>query len=195
MNEDRVILESKTVDESSGIDVREQILRIACYDEFHALEVYKKVIQTFGNIAPFSNIVQSEQRHIDACLSLCAKYGVNPPINDWQPKITIPSTVGECCALGVQAEIDNVAMYDRLLFYASDPDIIDVFYSLQAASANNHLNAFSACAMQNTDLSKLIPTSMQGLLQGQNRDFLIGTIIGAGLFYMVDQSKNKSRKD
>lgn len=64
-NADIDILLARKVDPSYPLPTMIQALRIALYDEYHAKAVYLKVLQTFGNVLPFSNIVQAEQRHID----------------------------------------------------------------------------------------------------------------------------------
>ena len=127
----------------------DQVLRIAVYDEYHAYETYKKTIETFGNVTPFSNIMEAEVRHFNALEPLLIKYNVPAPINNWYEKIELPNSLQECCEVGVAAEIDNVKMYDNLLSYVDEyPDIKDVLYKLQAASYNNHLPAFRNCVQK-----------------------------------------------
>ena len=142
VNFDERVLISQRVDLSFDEPILNQTLRIAAYDEYHAYEVYKKVIEKFGNVNPFANIIVAEQNHINATLSFLKKYDVEPPINDWEDKIEIPDTLIECCEVGVAAEIDNIKMYDNLLSYTKQADIQDMFFRLQAASFNNHLPAF-----------------------------------------------------
>jgi len=40
----------------------------------------------------------------------------------------------------------NMAMYDRLIAAADQPDVIDILQRLQAASRDHHLPAFQRCA-------------------------------------------------
>ena len=49
------------------------------------------------------------------------------------------------CAAGVEAETDNIALYDRLLKLNLPADVEQVFTNNRAASFNNHLPAFEAC--------------------------------------------------
>ena len=148
-NFDEDLLIGLRVDESYNEPILHQVLRIAVYDEYHAYETYKKTIETFGNVAPFSSIIQAEVRHFSVLEPLLVKYNVPAPINNWASKIELPNTLLECCEVGVAAEIDNVKMYDNLLSYVDQyPDIKDVLYQLQAASYNNHLPAFRNCVQQ-----------------------------------------------
>ncbi len=145
VNFDEKILIAQRVDPSFDEPVLNQTLRIAAYDEYHAYETYKKVIEKFGALNPFANIIIAEQNHINATLTLLQKYSIEPPVNDWVDKIEIPDTIIECCEVGVAAEIDNIKMYDNLLFHTKEADIQDMFFRLQAASFNNHLPAFRNC--------------------------------------------------
>jgi len=152
VNFDEQLLEGLRVDPNYDEPVLNQALRIAMYDEYHAYEAYRKIIDTFGNVRPFSNIIEAEIRHYNALAPLLEKYGVPLPIDNWYDKIELPDTLLECCEVGVAAEIDNVRMYDNLLIYAEGyPDIQDIFYQLQAASYNNHLPAFRQCVQQYSD--------------------------------------------
>jgi len=154
VNFDEDLLVTLRVDPSYDEPILHQVLRIAIYDEYHAYETYRKVIETFGNVLPFSNIIEAEIRHYQALMPLLEKYNIPVPIDNWYEKIELPKTLVECCEVGVAAEIDNVQMYDNLLLYVEEyPDIQDVLYQLQAASYNNHLPAFRNCVVQYTNES------------------------------------------
>jgi len=141
-NDDREMLISFRVDENNKMPVLHQIIRIAVYDEYHAYETYKKVVETFGPVQPFVNIMQAEISHFEALSQLAKKYEVPLPVNDWEGKIEAPSSLLEASEVGVAAEIDNIRMYDRLIEYAKEyPDVLDLMQRLQAASYNNHLPA------------------------------------------------------
>ncbi|QKF58790.1 ferritin-like domain-containing protein [Aliarcobacter lanthieri] len=143
---DYSILTNKKVDPNSVIPVRDQILQIAVYDEFEAYETYSRIIEKFGNITPFINIKEAEAVHYSVLIQLMQKYNIEVPINDFSTAIiNIPNTIIECCELGVAGEINNISMYNNLLSFAVDSDIIDVLFKLQAASYNNHLPAFRNC--------------------------------------------------
>lgn len=145
-NFDEDLLISQRVDESLDQPVLHQVLRIAIYDEYHAYNAYRKTIDTFGNVKPFTNIMESEIRHYNILAPLLEKYNVQMPIDNWYEKIELPNTIQECCELGVVAEIENIKMYDDLLLYTGEyPDVQDVLFRVQAASYNNHLPAFRNC--------------------------------------------------
>lgn len=154
-NFDEALLVKQRVDASYNEPILHQVLRIAIYDEFHAYETYRKIIDTFGNVAPFTNIIEAEIRHYQALTPLLQKYEVPMPFDNWYEKIEVPSTLVECCEVGVGAEIENIQMYDDLLMYVDEyPDVQDVLFRLQAASYNNHLKAFRECVISYTNGAK-----------------------------------------
>jgi len=149
VNFDEALLVSQRVDPSYNEPILHQVLRIAVYDEYHAYETYRKIIDTFGVTRPFSNIMEAEVRHYSMLIPLLEKYDVPIPIDNWYEKLELPDTLLECCEVGVAAEIDNIRMYDDLLQYVDDySDVRDVLYKVQAASYNNHLPAFRRCVSQ-----------------------------------------------
>ncbi|PIE64734.1 MAG: DUF2202 domain-containing protein [Desulfobacterales bacterium] len=118
----------------------------ALNDEYKARAIYRYVINTFGPIRPFMNIVEAESRHIQALLPLFHKYGIPVPPDTWDQRIDKPESVMDACSIGVEAEIENAEMYGRLLKATVDyPDIQRVMMHLQRASVENHLPAFQRC--------------------------------------------------
>lgn len=167
-NFDEALLLSHRVDTTLTVPTMHQALRIALYDEYHARAAYTKVAQTFGFVPPFSNIIQAEESHINALLDLFAKYGIEPVIDDWASKVTTEATFVENCEVGVAAEIENIKMYDNLIPYAEMPDVLDVFYRLQAASFNNHLPAFRACVASGYGATNIGADANSEFQNGQN---------------------------
>jgi hypothetical protein len=127
-------------------DAEIRILLEALDDEYRAHATYGQVIEDFGPVRPFVNIREAEGRHIEALLALFERYDVPVPDNPWPGRVDRYATPEEACRAGVEAEIANGAMYDRLLRKAHRPDIIPVLASLRAASRERHLPAFQRCA-------------------------------------------------
>lgn len=123
-----------------------EILTEAVEDEYKARATYRRVLEKFGDVRPFSNILEAEQRHIDALRVLFKDYGLRIPEDNWPDRVETPGTLMAACQAGVAAELDNAAMYDRLLAASSDyPDVQSVLRNLQRASQENHLPAFQRC--------------------------------------------------
>ena len=127
-------------------EILSNVLIEAINDEYKARATYRHVISKFGDIRPFSNIVEAEGRHIEALLPLFIKYKIAVPEDQWYSRIQPPESLIEACRIGVEAEIENAEMYNRLLDSTKEyPDVQQVLRQLQRASAENHLPAFQRC--------------------------------------------------
>lgn len=145
----------------------EAILIEALDDEYKARATYRLVLNKFGDIPPFSNIVESEGRHIEALSVLFHKYEIPIPTDTWQAKVEVPASILAACETGVEAEIENAAMYDRLLKQAEAyPNVQAVLRQLQRASQQNHLRAFQRCVVRENNQGSL---SGAGLGAGRRR--------------------------
>lgn len=118
----------------------EEMLRYAIEDEWLAEAEYAALMAEFDVDRPFSNIRRAELTHIDALLPLFETYDVELPVKPDQA--AIPDTLAETYQIGVDAEIANIAMYEKFLAHDNLPaDISAVFTRLMNAS-KNHLKAF-----------------------------------------------------
>mgnify|MGYP003530464339 CR=1 FL=1 len=123
-------------------------LLAALDDEYKARATYRQVLADFGDVRPFSNIVEAEQRHIDALLVLFERYGIEVPEDPWPGQAPRFSSIEEACQAGVQDEIDNAALYDRVLAGTERDDVLATYQNLQRASQENHLPAFERHAQR-----------------------------------------------
>jgi len=115
-------------------------------DERNAIATYEAVIETFGEVRPFVNILRAEQQHEAAWLFMFDRYGVDIPA-DVAPTIPTFTTAVDACAAARQVEIDNAGLYDEMLAtFAPYPDLTQVTTALRNASLYNHLPAFERCA-------------------------------------------------
>lgn len=124
----------------------EEALLLALTDEYKAWAVYDQVIADFGAVRPFTSIQKSETSHIAALVALFERYGLAVPANTWPGSVPSFDSLAEACAAGVQAEVDNAALYDELFSMVDNSDIVQVFTSLQRVSETRHLPAFERCA-------------------------------------------------
>ena len=124
-----------------------EALDSAIDDEYKAHATYEAVINKLGSTRPFSMIIRAEEKHISSLKAIYDKYDLEIPEDPYQD-VQIAETRAQNCSIGVQAEIDNAALYrDSLLPAVSDyPDISSVFTQLMNASQDNHLPAFEKCA-------------------------------------------------
>ncbi|XDE60388.1 DUF2202 domain-containing protein [Arthrospira platensis BEA 1257B] len=137
--------------DNPALDSLKQALCEAIQDEYKACATYRLIIQKFGPIRPFVNIIEAEKRHIQALIPLFIRYNIPIPEDDWETCIIPPNSVQEACEQGVKAEIENGEMYQRLLKATSNYwDVQNVFLNLQRASQENHLPAFKRCVTRRT---------------------------------------------
>jgi hypothetical protein len=118
----------------------------ALLDEWHAENIYLRVIADHGNVLPFFNVVIAEQRHSATLEAVLRSRAMPIPGNPWTlenvPRFT---TVAEACAAAAAAEVANVALYDRYLSLNLPADVLQVFSANRRASIQNHLPAFERC--------------------------------------------------
>ncbi|MGD8361031.1 MAG: DUF2202 domain-containing protein [Gemmatimonadota bacterium] len=122
-------------------------MEVAIQDEYKAELVYLQVMEDFGSVPPFSNIVFAEERHSEALARLFQARGVDVPESKWDPsQIPSFSSLSEACRAGVTAEIENAEIYQGYLDLDLPADVRQVFESNQAASLERHLPAFERCS-------------------------------------------------
>jgi len=117
------------------------MLTYAIQDEYLARAEYASIIDTYGNIAPFRNIIRAEDEHASQLLVLFAEYGIAAPADTGSDYVAAVPSLTAAYQAGVDAEINNIAMYDKFLAQDLPADVRVVFESLRAAS-ENHLAAF-----------------------------------------------------
>lgn len=120
-------------------------LEEALDDEYRAEATYQAIIDKFGAVRPFINIIEAERRHAGMVKRQYARLGIEAPENPYLGEIEAPESLLDACKNGVEAEIENIALYDRLLPKVSDPQVRETLGRLQAASRDNHLPAFQRC--------------------------------------------------
>lgn len=123
----------------------EAVLLEALDDERKAEATYAAVIRKFGKVRPFINIIAAERRHSAAIELQMVRLGFPIPTNHLEGKGSAPATLAEACRIAIEAEIENIALYDRLLPAIPDDVVRQVLQNLQDASRDNHLPAFRRC--------------------------------------------------
>ncbi len=128
-----------------GVDVEnpsiEEMLTFALEDEVLAYSTYNEIVEVFDVSKPFTNIMKAELRHQEAIIALMNDYGMDVPEVDASDYITLPISLEESYEAGVQAEIDNIALYNTFLKEDIPEDVKDVFEYLIKGS-EKHLSAF-----------------------------------------------------
>ena len=146
----------------------EEMLVYAIQDEYMAQAEYDAVMDTFNTSRPFSNIIKSEATHIQLLLPLFQTYGYAVPLNNAADLTVLPSSLEETYQIGVQAELNNIAMYQAFLKEDLPQDVELVFERLMKAS-ESHLKAFQNAADGNPAGSQVRSMAGNGFHQGADR--------------------------
>lgn len=124
-------------------DVEAQGLVMAIEEEYKARALYEYVIANFGPVAPFVEIAASEAQHASVLVRTATKYGISYPAYD--PSVfsfPVFSTIEEAYQAGIDAEIEDAALYDTLMAGTDRVDLLRVYSNLQRASLESHLVEF-----------------------------------------------------
>jgi len=119
----------------------EKMLVYALQDEYLARATYRAVIEKLGAQQPFSNIIKAEEQHIGILKDVFGARKLSVPKDTAASYISAPATLQESYAMGVKAEVDNIAMYDDFLKRELPADVKSAFVRLRDAS-KGHLAAF-----------------------------------------------------
>jgi len=117
------------------------MLMYAVQDEYLAHGEYAAIIAKFGSQKPYTNIMKSEETHLAYLKEVYLAYGLDFPADTSASHIVVPADLLEAAETGVQAEIDNIAMYELFLTYDLPENVYEVFSALKSGS-DNHLLAF-----------------------------------------------------
>jgi len=118
----------------------EAMLLYAMEDEHMALAEYEAIMETFNVDRPYANIARSEETHIAYLTELYDKYGFEIPSVNTTDHVVVPASLGEAAQVGVDAEIANIAMYEKFLEEDLPYDVRELFTFLQESS-EKHLSA------------------------------------------------------
>lgn len=123
----------------------EEMLTYAIQDEYAAQAEYSSIIATYGSVKPYKNIVTAEAKHINALIPLFGASNLAVPVNDAKAQVVIPDSLKQSYEIGINAEIQNIEMYNRFLRENPPTEVRTVFESLMNAS-QSHLAAFERAA-------------------------------------------------
>ena len=120
-------------------------LQAGIVEEYMAYNTYSEIIAEYGQVFPFSRIVNAELKHTQALIRLADYYSVEVPENTGQTFDFSYTTLAEACQVGVEVETLDGADLQKLISETENPNLIRVYTNLMNASLNKHLVAFEAC--------------------------------------------------
>jgi len=117
------------------------MLMYAVQDEYLAHGEYLAIIDKFGSQKPYTNIISAEETHLAYLKEVYLSYDLDFPTDESAEHIVIPTDLLEAAETGVQAEIDNIAMYELFMTYDLPENVFEVFSALKSGS-DSHLISF-----------------------------------------------------
>ena len=118
------------------------MLNYAIQDEYLAQAEYRYIIEKFGNKRPFSNIIKAEKKHIEMLIPIFNTHNISVPQDIAANHLIETRSMKDALKAGVQAEIENIGMYQLFLKQELPGDVRDLFKRLMKAS-QSHLRAFN----------------------------------------------------
>jgi hypothetical protein len=124
------------------------LMQEAIQDEYRSHTIYQQVVADFGEVLPFLHTMEAELRHAAALERLYRQRSLVPPAPAaavTEGPVRRYESVLAACTDSVQTEVDNVAIYDRLLALELPPDVRRVAEFNREASQERHLPAYQRC--------------------------------------------------
>lgn len=118
-------------------------LDVVLLDEYKARAEYQAIVNQFGSVSPYVQLINAETRHIAALSRLYEAFGFTLPVDTGAASVVLPSSLEAGYQIGIDAETANIALYASYLKTDLPDSIERIFTNLQNAS-ENHLAIFTA---------------------------------------------------
>jgi hypothetical protein len=128
-------------------------LDILLMDEFKARAEYEAIVDEFGLVSPYTQLIQAETQHIQSLERIYDAFGFAIPADTGKDYAVLPTSLDASYQIGITAETNNIALYETYLLTDLPTSVERVFANLQRAS-ENHLATFSA--YESGDTSNLV---------------------------------------
>ncbi|MCR4400979.1 MAG: DUF2202 domain-containing protein [Syntrophomonadaceae bacterium] len=119
----------------------QDMLTYALQDEYLARSEYQVIVERYGEIRPFPNIILAEENHIEHVKALFTARGLQPPPDESGSHTFVPASQAAAYQAGVDVETANIALYERFLQQDLPEDVRQTFQYLHDGS-QAHLQAF-----------------------------------------------------
>ncbi len=166
---DDIAIGAQTALEDTDLTI-EEMLTYALQDEYLALAEYQVIVGTYGEIRPFTNLINAETYHVSLLLPLFETYGVTLVDPITSDSIVAPDSITASIAVGISAEEANIAMYEAFLATPDLPEDVKAVFEQLLLASNRHLVAFSKdryCGV-GTDLANQFKNMFGNKGQGGN---------------------------
>jgi len=141
-------------------DTLKTTLDVLLADEFKARAEYQAIVDAFGLVSPYTQLIQAETRHIESLERIYTAFGFAIPTDNGKDFVVLPASIEASYQVGISAETANIALYKNVLATTLPSSLQHIFTNLEKAS-ENHLATFTAYQSGDT-------TSLVNGCQGRN---------------------------
>jgi len=125
-----------------------EALRAAQRSVFKTCATYRMILQVFGPVPPFREMLLVEQRHRTVLTGMLRKLGAAAPIDDWETRAAIPVTLIDAGEDALETAMAHAALYERLYEQMRDPAARRIFRRMRNISRDIHQPALRRCLEQ-----------------------------------------------
>lgn len=131
-----------------------EMLEYAIQDEYAARHEYEIIIEDFGEQSPFVSILAAEESHIESLTTVYNNNGYVIPQDESDSRVIHPASILEALETGIQAEVNNIALYDAFLEVEDLPDDIRSVFEMLKAGSESHLESFVLALQRQTSTAE-----------------------------------------
>ncbi|NKB56972.1 MAG: DUF2202 domain-containing protein [Alphaproteobacteria bacterium] len=119
-----------------------EALKLALRSKFKTCALYHMVLQAFGPVQPFKDLLKIEDKYRMVLEGLARRYDVSAPPNEWEGQVAIPVSFVEACEEAIELERENDTLYLDLLSREENPALRRVLMRMRNVSQISHLPSF-----------------------------------------------------
>lgn len=114
----------------------------ALRSKFKTCALYRMVLQAFGPVQPFKDLVKIEAKYRLVLAGLARRYEHPTPTDEWEGQVAIPVSFVEACEEAIQLERENDRLYTSLLEQTNDAALRRILMRMQNVSQVSHQPSF-----------------------------------------------------
>lgn len=128
-----------------------EMLTLAIEDEYSAKATYQALLVLFPQARIIENLLDAEQKHIDALVPLFATYNVTIPLESTIPLTVTYGTIQEAAIDIVAKEVSNIEMYAHFLTQSDLPSDVEFLFTHLMNASIKHQAAGERVAANGTN--------------------------------------------
>jgi hypothetical protein len=119
-----------------------ETLDAATTSKYKTCALYRMVLQAFGPVQPFKDLLKLEEKYQMVLTGLARRYNYPLPADEWEGQVEIPVSFVEACEEAIQLELENDGLYISLMQDGLDPALQRVLLRMRNVSLSSHQPSF-----------------------------------------------------